>query len=216
MERLDNVRIPIWSTKAFTARWFGPAGGLVDSELRPVGTDRLAGTIANRQPFPLEDAILAFGKQIYLLGTIAPGATVKVELSGDRNLSGLLRERTPTYITDQPGGRSPKINRANLLLAMMFHDSESNRGTEQALGNAPFHELDLTGQLALDRPMLVARVNRPGAQLMLENAPSPPKIDQTTMLRIILPLQRSKTEGKIAATSGVPVTSPRSVLTTRR
>ena len=28
-----------------------------------------------------EDAILAFGKQVYLLGTIAPGATVRVELT---------------------------------------------------------------------------------------------------------------------------------------
>ena len=40
--------------------------------------------------------------------------------------------------------------------------------------------------------MLVARIKRPGAQLVLENAPSPPKIDQTTMLRIILPLKRKQ------------------------
>ena len=40
--------------------------------------------------------------------------------------------------------------------------------------------------------MLVARINRPGAQLVLENAPSTPKIDQTTMLRIILPLKQDR------------------------
>ena len=27
VERLEGVRIPIWSTKAFTARWFAPIGG---------------------------------------------------------------------------------------------------------------------------------------------------------------------------------------------
>ena len=93
LERLENVRVPIWSTKAVTARWLGPGPGapLVDADLRPVGTDRLAGTITNRQSFPLEDAILAFGKQVYLLGTLAPGATVRVELTSDRNLAGLLR-----------------------------------------------------------------------------------------------------------------------------
>ena len=41
-----------------------------------------------------------------------------------------------------------------------------------SLGNATLHDLDLTGQLALDRPMLVARIDRPGAQLVLDNAPS--------------------------------------------
>ena len=58
------------------------------------------------------------------------------------------------------------------------------------------HDLDLTGQLVLDRPMLVARINRPGAQLVLDNAPSTPKIDQTTMLRVILPLNKKRAGGQ--------------------
>ncbi len=58
------------------ARWFGPAGPLVDSDLHPVGTDRLSGTITNRLDIPLEDAIVAFGKQVYLVGTIGPHATI--------------------------------------------------------------------------------------------------------------------------------------------
>ena len=50
--------------------------------------------------------------------------------------------------------------------------------------------LDLSGLLALNRPMLVARVKRPGSQLVLtgvrglENA----RIDQTTLVRCLLPL----------------------------
>ncbi|MFO0893045.1 MAG: hypothetical protein U0790_28400 [Isosphaeraceae bacterium] len=202
LERLENVRIPIWSTKAFTARWFGPCGPLVESDLRPVGTDRLAGTVTNRLPYPLDDAMLAFGRQIYSLGTMSPGATIKVELTSDRNLSGLLRQRGETYLNDPTGTRAPRINRANLLLAMMFHDSESARGTVQTLSNVLLRDLDLTGQLALDRPRLVGRVSRPGAQVVLQNAPSVPKVDQTTMLRIVLPLQRGKAEGRRAAGAG--------------
>ncbi len=192
LERLVNVRVPIWSTKAVTARWLapGPAAPLVDVDLRAVSSDRLAGTLTNRQSFTLEDALLAFGKQVYMLGNLVPGATVKVELTSDRFLANLLKDRAASYISGQPGNQEFKISRANLLLALMFHNSESTHSSEQSLSNVSLHDLDLSGQLALDRPMLVARINRPGAQLVLENPPGPPRVDQTTMLRIILPLNR--------------------------
>ena len=75
----------------------------------------------------------------------------------------------------------------------MFHDSESTPANEQrALANGPLHRLDLSGQLALQRPMLVARINRTGARLVLDKAPSPPKIDQLTLVRLILPLKKSQ------------------------
>ncbi|MGC8640977.1 MAG: hypothetical protein ACP5XB_14015 [Isosphaeraceae bacterium] len=190
MERLANVRIPIWSTRTISGRWYGPGAALVTADLHPFGTDRLTGMVTNRQQFPLEDAILAFGKQVYMLGSIPPGATSKVPADG-RFLSGFLRDRAVNYLSDQPWNRNLQINRADLLQAVMFHDSQSTRGNEPPLGNSALRDLDLTGQLALDRPMLVARINRPGAQLVLENAPSTPKIDQTTMIRIILPLNKN-------------------------
>ncbi|WP_205679076.1 hypothetical protein [Aquisphaera insulae] len=192
LERLENVRIPIWSTRSFTARWFARTGPLVESSLRPIGTDRLAGTITNRLGYPLVDALLAFGKQVYLLDEIAPGATVKVELMGDRNLAGELRSRAGSFMPERHGNDRPSINRGNLMLSAMFHESESGHANGVHLGNALLNELDLTGQLALDRPMLVARIKRPGAQVALENVPNRPRIDQTTLLRIILPLSVKK------------------------
>ena len=66
------------------------------------------------------------------------------------------------------------------MLGIMFHDSESSLATERVLANDPLQDLDMTGQLALKRPMLVARINRPGARLVLD-APAPaPKFDQLT------------------------------------
>ena len=170
VELLENVRIPIWSTKSITSRWFGPAAPLVDSELQPAGPDRLNGTVTNRQSVPLEDAILAFGKQVYLLGTLAPGATIRVEIPTDRNrnLSGYLKDKQKNAVSNrQPDNRESRINREDLMLAVMFHDSESTLASERVLANDPLHELDLTGQLALRRPMLVAhqsarRQARPG------------------------------------------------------
>ncbi len=192
VEMLDGVRIPIWSTKCVTAQWFGASmsPALVDAELQPEGIDRLAGTVTNRLDIPLEDAILAFGKQVYLLGTMAPGATTRVELARDRSLSGYIHDMQPRYLDPSYGNRDFRINRVDLMLAVMFHDSESTIGNEQMLASEPLRSLDLTGQLALQRPMLVARVKRPGCRLALENAPSPPKVDQTTLVRVILPVKK--------------------------
>jgi hypothetical protein len=196
VELLENVRIPIWSTKCVTARWLGPAtASCIDAELQPMGPDRLAGTVANRLDIPLEDAILAFGRQVYLLGSVAPGATLRVELTSDRNLSGYLKEQRRNYLDGSFGNRDFRIDRANLMVAAMFHDSESTVTSDRVLTNNPLQDLDLTGQLALQRPMLVARIKRPGARMALENAPSPPKIDQVTLVRIILPLKQAKHSG---------------------
>ncbi len=99
---LDGVRIPIWSTKALTARWFGPSPAVVETDLRPAGPDRLAGTVTNRLDVPLHDALLVYGKQVYILGTIAPNATVRVETAQDRFLSGQLNDAVGRYGQERP------------------------------------------------------------------------------------------------------------------
>ena len=78
------------------------------------------------------------------------------------------------------------------MLALMFHDTESSTRVDKRLANNPLHYLDLTGQLALERPMLVARIDRPGSTLVMGNTPSDPQIDQTTMLRVVLPLGKGQ------------------------
>jgi hypothetical protein len=118
-----------------------------------------------------------------------PGKSVLVELASNRNLSGHLKANQPHYMSADGWNRDNKINRADLLLSLMFHESEPTLASEHVLGNGQLHELDLTGQLALDRPMLVARIDRAGARLDLDNVPSPPKIDQLTLVRLILPIK---------------------------
>lgn len=189
IEMLHNVRIPIWSTKNITAQWYGPAKPILDANLHEVGTGRLSGKVTNRLDIPLEDAILAFDRHVYLLGRIEPSATVSVELASNRNLSGLLRERARGYSNPMAYYERANINyKPELLLDAMFHQSLSLMPEERVQTNDVLRDLDLTGQLTLGRPMLVARVRRPGSRLVLDNAPSAPKIDQTTLVRVILPL----------------------------
>jgi hypothetical protein len=200
-EELEDVRIGIWSTKGFLARWTSPApapGTVLDVDLQPVGTDRLAGTITNRLPVPLKDTIVAFGKQVYYkVGTIQPGSTVQIDSTLDRSFSQHLKEKRDSqsflpanfYVN-----QIESINRADLLREMMFHDSDST-GLD-TVPSRTHHDLDLTGQLALGRPMLVAQIDRPGTQLVLGNAPGEAKTEQTTILRVIMPLKKTEGESK--------------------
>jgi hypothetical protein len=197
IEALADVRVPIWSTRSFTGRWFGagPRAPIIESSLVPVGTDRLNGTVTNRLSVPLEDAHLAFGQQIYSLGTVAPGAAVRVELTQDRNLSGYLKANMARYLPEQPwSAQDFKISRADLLTALMFHDGGATATRENPVASIPLHYLDLTGQLALDRPMLFARIKRPATRLVIGRAPRPPRIERDTMLRAILPLEAAGDE----------------------
>ena len=78
-----------------------------------------------------------------------------------------------------------------MLGEMMFHDSESTSGQRVAFSPAgPAHDLDLSGQLALGRPMIVATIDRPGTELVLKDSTNEAKIEQTTLLRVILPLKK--------------------------
>ncbi len=197
-EELEDVRVGIWSTKGFVARWTAPVPApesILEADLQPVGTDRLAGTITNRLPVPLKEVIVAFGKQVYYdVGTIEPGATIKVEDAHDRSLGNYLQEKRASFVPAnayQTNGEN--LNRADLLREMMFHDSDAS-GLE-TVPSRTHHDLDLTGQLALGRPMLVAQIDRPGTQLSLGNAPGQAKTEQTTLLRVILPL-KPKAEGE--------------------
>ena len=150
--------------------------------------------MTSRLGVPLDDALLAYNDHVYTLGTVAPGVPVRVELTPNRHLSGYLRdERTVgKYLGTQAGyGKESHISRPDLMLRLMFHDGGTTATSETPLASNTLNGLDLTGQLTLDRPMLVGRIDRPASRLVLEHAPSTPKVDETTMLRVILPLGKA-------------------------
>jgi hypothetical protein len=195
-EELDGVRIGIWSTKAFLSRWYGPApaaGTVIDSDLMPTGSDRLAGTITNRLPVALKNTIVVYGKQVYYnVGTIEPGQTIDIEKSLDRALSEHLREQMKSFLPDGYNfyNTNEPINRDLLVREVLFHQSDP-AGME-AISSRLHFDIDLSGQVALGRPMIVAKVDRPGTQLLIDGDSGSAKTDQTTVLRVILPLKKEK------------------------
>jgi hypothetical protein len=165
----------------------GQAISPVRPDLTRTGTDRVTGRLTNLLDEPLEEAILVYQSQVYDLGSIAPGASVVINPTRTQNLTGYLDRFSANELKNTGAGWSERA-RLKLPRLMMFH--ESGPASLRALTNGPMSRLDLTGLLALNRPMLVARVKRPGSQLTLtgvrglENA----RIDQTTLVRCLLPL----------------------------
>lgn len=202
-EELEDVRVGIWSTKGFVARWSAPApadGAIVEVDLQAVGNDRLAGTLINRLPVALKDVIVVYGKQVYYnIGTIEPGEAFPLgnasDRSLDRSLASYLQEKRKNFTpVNFYMNQNEAISRVDLIREMMFHDVDQS-GLE-SVPSRTHHEVDLSGQLALGRPMLVATIDRPGTQLVLKDNPNPPKIEQTTLLRLILPIKKEAESAK--------------------
>lgn len=187
-EALAGVRIPIWSTKSFTARWFGPAAAaMVESDLVPAGSDRLEGTVVNRCDATLRNAVLIFNNQVYdQVGDLPPGASARVgPTSRVRPLSGYLEDCARRAGGDTPAAPTAAPSFADLMRTLMFRQGMNPKTTTPP--SLPLRGLDLTGQLALGRPMLVAELDAPAAELNLEGAPkNDARIEQTTVVRIIL------------------------------
>ena len=198
---LEGVRVPIWSTKGFSARWSAPATKVVDSDLKPFGSDRLSGTVTNRLDVPLQNAVIVFGKQVYdKVGTIAPGASVSLDGAANRTLGGWLGDESNSFNgvnTNQypyqtvDDSQLAGINRSSLVRVLMFREALGSRSSKTSV---PLQYLDLSGLTALGRPMLVAEVKAPAAMLSLGKLPSPPQVDQTTVVRVLLPIASAEEE----------------------
>ena len=200
-EQVDDVRVPIWSTKSFTGRWSGPLSSpLLEADLTPEGPDRLRGTVTNVSRRPMKNSALFFGRYVYVLNDLAPGATVT--LGEAQGLAGYmdgvtkdLASRGMSYAgrpVVTPDDATAESERPDLVRALMFH---SGRGAKNlALTSHALGRLDLAGQLDLRRPMLVAEVSGPATLLRLDGGVTKPKMAQTTLIRVILNLKAASPE----------------------
>lgn len=200
-EVLSNVRVPIWSTKSFEGRWTAPAGRLIEADLSQGASDRIEGTLTNTTRFTLRRPILVYGRNYFELGaggkdkSLAPGASATINPTEFKSLSGYverstqgLSQRSVAYNGPETVVNGMDVSRADVIRAAMFHDALGARG--ESFPNLPLHDLDLSGQaLELKRPMLVAEIDGPAAQIRMGATSSPPIVAQTTLLRIILPIK---------------------------
>jgi hypothetical protein len=202
VSRIDGVRVPIWSSRSFTGRWSGRAQNLqlAEADLRVIAGDRVSGSIRNLLDFPMRNAQLYFGNNVYELGTIRPRGIGRVDYARAeaiarhlgrlvQNAERSLRE-SESLTGDELATRSRKA-RVDLLRAVLFHNALGTRAENYPSSALAY--LDQTAAVVeLQRPMLVAEVDAPAAELLLGGDPTKPVVDQTTLIRIVLDLDVHK------------------------
>lgn len=188
-ERLQGVRVPIWTTKALVGTWYDAAPAALSVRLRDLGADRLEGTVTNRLGRTLRDAVLLYGDEVYLFERpIEPNETIRVDTLPNRSLAGYLgqfREGLGQVYTYDVDARV-NVSRSGLVRALSFARGARQQG--QAKPNLVLSDLDLTAQLALGRPILLADLDGPSAALLLDGeVPAEALRSESTVLRVLLP-----------------------------
>jgi hypothetical protein len=169
LDALVNVPIKVWSTKSLAARWTSETTTDLDAELAAGSEDDLLGTITNTLDVPLEDCLLAFGRQGYAIGTLAPGQSF--EIHADANRADL-----ETYLTGRRLERDEKkksftqtstaydltgFDVPTILRQMMFFEAAGGR-RYAGVDNEYQRFVDLSDLLADGRAILIGYSRLPG------------------------------------------------------
>jgi hypothetical protein len=183
---LVGVRVPIWTTKALMGSWTDDAPAAVKAELSDPGANRLEGTVMNLLDRPLRSVRIAYGGDIYQIDRpIAPGETVSLNSASNRNLSGFLEDTGRSLNRINAAVPGDAIPRADLVRALSFARAGRRRGQKP---NLVLGDLDLSAQLDLGRPILIAELDGPSSALLLDGSrPAAAREDQGTILRVLLP-----------------------------
>jgi hypothetical protein len=197
-DRLEGLRIAMWSSKSLYARWFGSTGDkLIDApELASDEYGQLRGAISNASGRTLRSPVLFYKDKVYeLKGDLAPGQSVETStLTSVRTLGNYVNSVAQQF--DSSSLPNEVDARRRLLIALMFHRGVSDKNRE--LDNGPLRPLDLSSLLHLERAQLVAEVDGPAAELALKPDRGKPAQQGTTLVRVLLPLAppKAKAEGR--------------------
>ncbi len=204
---VENVPVMHWSTKSLSATWSGelqkPA---IECRLENLGPGQLRGSVTLLLDEPLEDFMLVANGWAYLPTKATPALKPGVEWQiqgGDksvRNLKSLLtgekltrREKgeksgpatteiTTTIESYQPLGR----NRSQQVAMISFHEATGGSGYT-GLTNAALRNLELTDLMQLGRAVLIGRIAKSPARVVVDGAPVTPA-NQSTWVRLVLPV----------------------------
>jgi len=210
---VDDLPLAQWSTAAISSQAEGQLADLIESKLTSSATGRLSGTVMHRLPAPLTDWFLAFAGRIYRLPEqtgaeavlpLKPQQVFRVEQRNvaQRELRGFLTrtraqevqrgiERKTTELVVQQASYDPLERNLKQILPILTFFTEVGGTAYTGLTNEALAEDDLTPLLQLDRAILFGYLAdpAPGAQV---DGVNPAATARTTLVRIVLPVDRSK------------------------
>ena len=207
---IDDLPVPIWSTRNLVANWHRRGASFVHSELRSTGASQLTGTLSHSLPVAIEDWIVAYGNRVFrpiVESDASSSARLQphriLNLNGpevyQRELRGFLTRTQATKVRRKdvnmpdimvaqaeydPLDRDP----ADLLRMVTFHDVAGG-SSYTGLTNQSLDRLDFSPLLTLDRAVLFGRMEAPAAQLNLDDEPTN-ATRQWTFVRLVMPVER--------------------------
>ncbi|QDU63726.1 hypothetical protein Pan216_46070 [Planctomycetes bacterium Pan216] len=190
---LLDVPIQVWSVKTFVSRWLARAGNVLDADLHAEDVF-LTGTVTNNLEVPLEDVMVAYGGQVYLLPKLQPGVAVDIAATRSRTLVGYLGKQrlggTSDYSLAAESLR--RNNVVDVVRTILF--AQKTPETVRGFPNNYLSDLDLSDQLELGKIIVFGRVSSPGGTLWLNedanedgaSASLPDNIRNDVFLRVVL------------------------------
>ena len=141
---LENVPIPVWATRSFTASWTAPLSGKppIEAALRfprpGQGPALPLGEITNNLPVALEGVSLFFGSDWFNLGTLEPGETRSVGevFTGGRQPRDMFFREDALRPQEPPPAAAAQPRRRRRPV-----DFGVNSEFEQSVSVQPFHSL---------------------------------------------------------------------------
>jgi hypothetical protein len=221
LPRVDRMPIDATSTRALLGRWHArlpqanaltghaasggasgdvPAGAADErfagpaTRLEETAAGVLRGVLVNPFSVPLRDPLLLHGRSSYSLGRdIGPGESVSIANLARRDLEWRLTRRRAlhartSYATTPWNPRSRDLPR--IMEVMMFHSAAGGSSYTQ-LAQRYQHFVDLSDHLRLGRAVLVARIDSPAAELLVDGEPrvGHESDRHLTFARLVFPVQ---------------------------
>jgi hypothetical protein len=191
--------IQVWSTKSFTSSWIGRAQPVIDSKLR-VETGNLRGELTNILPVALEDVMVAFNEQAWIIQRINPQQTIDLAAVQARGLSDFLRQGTGAHTEGMPFQPNRNIQHerftdiAQMLRGLIFYRARGDVGRGRTMPCNHLSGLDLSHQWEVGRIILLGRVDAEGGSLWLNDKPVASgqpkdpggKTQKLTFLRVVI------------------------------
>lgn len=201
---IGPVPIAACSSKCFTCQWINVRSRLVEADLRQRSDHQLVGVIrladaaqtnaestggagqASGAELKLTNCVLLHQRDAYLIPELSAAEPIDV---------GSLEPLTAdTYFTQRKLNQTTQYDRAGtdrerILEMMMFYRAA---GGLQYIGllNRYQHYLDLSGQLGLDRAILIG-FGPPASELTVDGGPVPPdaSAEHITIYRFVIPVR---------------------------
>lgn len=199
-DELLATPIQVWSSKSFAARWTHRAPPALEASLSADFEQAPRGTITNRSDLTLTDGLLAYGRWAIVLDKpLGPNETVDLGIGAfelDRTeLATRITNRRMVYddvkkqfVASAQAYDVQSFRIPDILRQMMFYQAVDGQQYTR-LANKHQQFVDLSGQLAAGRALLVASGTAGGARIALNGEPLPAQAHrQETVYRFVIPV----------------------------